>query len=83
MAYKNDSYLVIMNRFGSASSDAKSQLFETYDRLRDITVSGQATNGGGFGTVGNWIWQLATLMSPSSFMPTLGGTASMDIAGTG
>ena len=82
MAYKNDSYLVIMNRFGSASSDAKSQLFETYDRLRDITVSGQATNGGGFGTVGNWIWQLATLMSPSSFRPTLGGTASMDIAGT-
>ena len=82
MAYKNDSYLVIMNRFGSASSDAKSQLFETYDRLRDITVSGQATNGGGFGTFGNWLWQLATLMSPSSFMPTLGGTASMDIAGT-
>lgn len=82
MAYKNDSYLVIMNRFGSASSDAKSQLFETYDRLRDISVSGQATNGGGFGTLGNFVWQLATLMSPASFMPTLGGTASMDIPGT-
>lgn len=82
MAYKNDSYLVIMNRFGSASSDAKAQLFETYDRLRDISVSGQATNGGGFGTLGNFVWQLATLMSPSAFMPTLGGTASMNIAGT-
>ena len=82
MAYKNDSYLVIMNRFGSASSDAKAQLFETYDRLRDITVSGQAANGGGFGTMGNFLWQLATLMSPSSFMPTLGGTTTMDIPGT-
>ncbi len=82
MAYKNDSYLVIMNRFGNASSDAKSQLFETYDRLRDITVSGQATNGGGFGTVGNFLWQIATLMSPSSFMPTLGGMTIMDIPGT-
>lgn len=82
MSYKNDSYLVIMNRFGNASSDAKSQLFETYDRLRDITVSGQATNGGGFGTFGNWLWQLATLMAPASFMPTLGGTASMNIPGT-
>ena len=82
MAYKNDSYLVIMNKFGSASSDAKTQLFETYDRLRDITVSGQATNGSGFGTLGNFVWQLATLMSPSAFMPTLGGNASMDIPGT-
>ena len=82
MSYKNDSYLVIVNKFGSASSDAKAQLFETYDRLRDITVSGQATNGGGFGTVGNFLWQLATLMAPSSFMTTLGGTASMDIPGT-
>ena len=82
MSYKNDSYLVIMNRFSSASSDAKSQLFETYDRLRDVTVSGQATNGGGFGTLGNFLWQMATLMSPSAFMPTLGGTASMDIPGT-
>ena len=82
MSYKNDSYLVIMNRFGNASSSAKAQLFETYDKLRDITVSGQATNGGGFGTLGNFLWQFATLLSPSSFMPTLGGTTSMDIPGT-
>ena len=82
MSYKNDSYLVIANKFGSASSDAKAQLFETYDRLRDITVSGQAANGGGFGTMGNFLWQLATLMSPSAFMPTLGGVTTMDIPGT-
>jgi len=82
MSYKNDSNLVILNRFSNASSDAKAQMFETYDRLRDITVSGQATNGGGFGTLGNFMWQLATLMSPSAFMPTLGGQASMDIPGT-
>ena len=40
MAYKNDSYLVIANKFGSASGDAKAQLWETYDKLRDLTVSG-------------------------------------------
>ena len=45
MAYKNDSYLVIANKFSSASGDAKAQLWETYDQLRDLTVSG---NGLGF-----------------------------------
>ena len=50
MSYKNDSYLVIANKFGKASSDAKAQLFETYDRLRDITVSGSSLDGAGFGT---------------------------------
>ena len=44
MAYKNDSYLVIANKFGSASGDAKAQLFETYDKLRDLTVSGSGTS---------------------------------------
>lgn len=38
MAYKNDSYLVIANKFGSASGDAKAMLWETYDKLRDLTV---------------------------------------------
>ncbi len=40
MSYKNDSNLVIANRFSSASSTAKAQMWETYDRLRDLTVSG-------------------------------------------
>ena len=46
MAYKNDSYLVIANKFGSASGDAKAQLFETYDKLRDLTVSGSGSGTG-------------------------------------
>lgn len=47
MSYKNDGYLVIANKFGKASSDAKAQLFETYDRLRDLTVSGSSLDGAG------------------------------------
>jgi len=82
MSYKNDSYLVISNKFGSASSDAKAQLFETYDRLRDITVSGSAVDGGGFGTAGSFLWQMARLIAPSSFMSSMGGSTSLNIAGT-
>lgn len=82
MSYKNDSYLVISNKFGSASSDAKAQLFETYDRLRDLTVSGQSTDGGGFGTAGSFLWQVARMIAPSSFMPVMGGNTSMNIPGT-
>ena len=59
MSYKNDGYLVIANKFGKASSDAKAQLFETYDRLRDLTVSGSALDGAGFGTAGSFLWQIA------------------------
>ncbi len=82
MSYKNDSYLVIANKFGSASSDAKAQLFETYDRLRDLTVSGQASDGGGFGTAGSFLWQVARMIAPSSFMTVMGGNTSMNIPGT-
>lgn len=82
MSYKNDSYLVIANKFGTASSDAKAHLFETYDRLRDLTVSGPSLSGSGFGTAGNFLWQLASLMSPGAFMPMMGGTQSMSIPGT-
>lgn len=82
MSYKNDSYLVIANKFGSASSDAKAQLFETYDRLRDLTVSGQSTDGGGFGSAGSFLWQVARMIAPSSFMPAMGGSTSLNIPGT-
>ena len=53
MAYKNDSYLVIANKFSSASGDAKAQLWETYDQLRDLTVSGNGL-GSGFGATGGF-----------------------------
>lgn len=46
MSYKNDSNLVIANRFGDASGAAKAQMWETYDRLRDLTVSGSGTGTG-------------------------------------
>lgn len=82
MSYKNDSYLVIANKFGKASSDAKAQLFETYDRLRDITVSGSALDGSGFGTAGSFLWQIARMISPSAFMPVMGGNTTMNIPGT-
>ena len=82
MSYKNDSYLVISNKYGGLSGDAKALLFETYDLLRDITVSGSASDGGGFGTAGSFLWKLASMISPSSFMSTMGGGTSINIPGT-
>lgn len=82
MSYKNDSELVIANKYGAASSLAKAELYETYDRLRDLTVSGYAASGTGFGTGGNFLWQLASLFSPSAFMPMMGGNQMMNIPGT-
>ncbi len=82
MSYKNDSYLVISNKYGSLSSDAKAQLFETYDLLRDITVSGSATDGAGFGTAGSFLWKLAGMISPATFLSTMGGGTALNIPGT-
>ena len=82
MSYKNDHALTIANKYGGASSAAKAELYETYDRLRDLTVSGSTATGSGFGTAGGFLWQLANLFSPSSFMPTLGGSSMMNIPGT-
>ncbi len=81
MSYKNDSELVIMNRWSSASSTAKAQLYETYDRLRDLTVSGSGT-GTGFETAGGWLYNAASLLAPSSFATVFGGSETMNIAGT-
>ena len=82
MAYKNDGHLVIANRYGSASGDAKAMLYETYDRLRDLTVAGSAGAGTGFEAAGGFLYQLASLFAPSAFMTTLGGTSAMNIPGT-
>ena len=79
MSYKNDHELVIANKFGSASSLAKAELYETYDRLRDITVSGSTATGSGFGTAGGFLWQLASMFSPSSFSPVFGGNSTYNI----
>ena len=82
MSYKNDGYLVIANKYGAASADAKVMLYETYDRLRDLTVSGSASSGTGFEAAGGFLYQLASLFAPSAFMTTLGGTNAMNIPGT-
>jgi len=81
MSYKYDSELVIANRFSSASSDAKAILWETYDRLRDLTVSGSGT-GTGFETAGGWLYNMASLLAPSSFATVFGGSETMNIPGT-
>lgn len=83
MSYKNDSYLVIANKFGSAGGDAKAQLFETYDKLRDITVSGAGGSSGvGFEAAGGFLYNMASLFSPASFMTSLSGTSTYSIPGT-
>ncbi|HIU86435.1 TPA: hypothetical protein IAD52_05650 [Candidatus Spyradomonas excrementavium] len=82
MSYKNDGYLVIANKFGNASSAAKAEMFETYDRLRDLTVSGSALDGAGFGTAGTFLWNIARLIAPSAFMSVMGGTQTMNVPGT-
>ncbi len=81
MSYKNDSYLVIANKFGSASSDAKAQLWETYDQLRDLTVSGSGS-GTGWGTTGSFLYRMASLLAPSSYATVFGSSESMNIPGT-
>lgn len=83
MSYRYDSYLVIANKFGSASSDAKAQLFETYDKLRDITVSGSGgASGSGFEATGGFLYNVAQLFSPASFMTSMSGTSTYSIPGT-
>ncbi len=82
VSYKNMHALTIANKYGSASSTAKAELYETYDRLRDLTVSGSASSGSGFGTAGGFLWQLASMFAPSTFMPIMGGSNMMDVPGT-
>lgn len=81
MSYKNDSELVIANRFGDASSAAKAILWETYDRLRDLTVSGSGT-GTGFESAGGLLYNIASLLAPSSFATVFGASETMNIPGT-
>ena len=81
MSYRYDSYLVIANKFSSAGSDAKAQLFETYDKLRDLTVSGSGM-GTGFESAGGLLYNIASLLSPSAFATVLGSSETMSIPGT-
>jgi len=81
MAYKNDSELVILNRYSKASSIAKAELFETYDRLRDLTVSGPTLGGSGMGKFGSLLVQVARMFGGAPFVPTFGSEA-INVPGT-
>lgn len=81
MSYKYDSELVIANRLSTASGDAKAVLWETYDRLRDLTVSGSGT-GSGFESAGNLLYNMASLLGPSSFATVFGASETMNVPGT-
>lgn len=83
MSYRYDSYLVIANKFGVASADAKAQLFETYDQLRDITVSSASgSSGSGFEGAGGFLYNLSSLFAPASFATSLSGNSTYNIPGT-
>ena len=83
MSYKNDSLLVIANKWGKAGSEAKVQLWETYDQLRDLTVqSGSSSTGCGFESAGGFLYNLASLFAPSSFMPNIAGKSPYAVPGT-
>jgi hypothetical protein len=81
MSYKNDSLLVIMNKYTASKGDITSEFFETYDKIRDLTASGSGAFGGGAGTMGTWLTNIARYIAPSSFMSVL-GTQAMNIPGT-
>lgn len=81
MSYKNDSYLVIMGSYDKANSAAKAELFETYDRLRDLTVSGPALGGSGVGKFGSLVMNIARMIGGAPFLPTFGSEA-INIPGT-
>jgi hypothetical protein len=75
MSYKNDSYLVMMNSYDKANGAAKAELFETYDRLRDLTASGPALGGSGVGKFGGLLMNVARMFGSSAFLPTFGSEA--------
>jgi len=82
MSYKYDSMLVLANKYGLASNDAKAEMFETYDRIRDLSVSGPSLGGaGGYGAVGSFLMNLARLIGPTSYLPVL-GSSSINIPGS-
>ncbi len=81
MSYKNDSYIVILDRYSKSSSMAKADLFETYDRIRDLTASGPALGGSGNGKFFSFLTNIARMFGSTAFSPTLGSSA-INVPGT-
>jgi len=81
MSYKNDSLLTIVDKYSKARGDAVVDMYETYDRLRDISISGSTVGSPGFGPTASFMLNLARLVAPSSFMPVI-GDSSLGLPGT-
>lgn len=81
MSYRYDSDIVILNRYGKAGLIAKAELFETYDRIRDLTASGTTLGGSGMGAFGSMLLNFARTFGNSAFLPTM-GTEALNIPGT-
>lgn len=60
---------------------AKADMFETYDRIRDLTASGTAIGGSGSGKFFSFLTNIARMFGSSAFSPTLGSSA-ITIPGT-
>ena len=70
-----------MNKYYAAKGDITAEFFETYDKIRDLTVSGPNLGGGGAGTFGSWLTNAARYIAPAAFQPIL-GNGSINIPGT-
>jgi hypothetical protein len=81
MSYKNDSLVVIVDKYSKVRGDSVADLYETYDRLRDISMSGSTFGSPGFGPTASFFMNLAKLVAPSSFMPVL-GDSNLGLPGT-
>jgi hypothetical protein len=75
MSYKNDSTLVILNKYGKAGGTAKAELYETYDQIRDLTVSGPSLGGTGLSPFASFLTNVARTFGATAFSPTLGSQA--------
>lgn len=81
MSYRYDTDITVLNQIGKASVEAKAQLYQTYDELRDLTSSGPSIGGSGLGKFSSYLFRLAQYISGSDFIPTL-GNQSINIPGT-
>jgi hypothetical protein len=81
MSYKNDSSLVVLNRYDKINTELKASLFETYDRIRDLTVSGPTLGGSGLGKFSSFLINAARMFGSPAFQPIL-GNESINIPGT-
>jgi hypothetical protein len=61
MAYKNDSVQTIMGRYGKASDAVQTEMYETWDAIRHMAVSGNALGGSGLGAFNSFLMNIARM----------------------